>query len=62
MPISISYIAVYRGRKTNIFASSQYEAFEMAMAYFKVPKSNQELLSVVPSEKDKQITKFRMVL
>lgn len=41
------YIAFYNNKTWELYADSLYEAKEKAIAYFKVPKSKQTMVSVV---------------
>jgi len=46
------YIAFYNGRRHELYASSLVGAKEIATAYFKPPKSQRHMVSVVLAEKD----------
>jgi hypothetical protein len=46
------YIAIYQGKRTEIYAESLYAAKVEAIRALKVPKSKTGLLSVMLAEKD----------
>lgn len=48
------YIALYQGKRTEVYAATSYEAQVKALAHFKPPKSKRHLVSVHLAEADGQ--------
>jgi len=48
------YIALYNGRQAEVWADTLFKAKDLAVAYFKPPKSKQHLVSVTLAEKEGQ--------
>ena len=45
------YIAIYNGKKTEVYADSLYAAKQKAITEFRAPKSKQHMISVMLAEK-----------
>ena len=50
--ITFGYLAFYNGKQFELFASSIAEAKELAIAWFKPPKSKQHMVHVYLAEKE----------
>ena len=46
------YVAFYNGKRTEIYAESLFKAKELAIAFYRPPKSKQHMISVLLAEKD----------
>ena len=46
------YIALYGGKRWELYADSQYAALQKALEHFKPPKSKRHLVTVHLAEKD----------
>lgn len=50
--ITFGYLAFYNGKQFELFASSIAEAKDLAIAWFKPPKSKQHMVHVYLAEKE----------